>query len=74
MVPKGMGSVTSVCRHFGGIMNRLNELKNALIEQIKDFEGHPVKLIETLLITLYTAGYIDGQEYMMVREDEDEER
>ena len=55
-------------------MNRLNELKNALIEQIKDFEGHPVKLIETLLITLYTAGYIDGQEYMMVREDEDEER
>ena len=55
-------------------MNRLDELKNALIEQIKGFEGHPVKLIETLLITLYTAGYIDGQEYMMVREDEDEER
>ena len=54
-------------------MNRLNELKNALIEQIKGFEGHPVKLIETLLITLYTAGYIDGQEYMMVREDEDED-
>ena len=57
-------------RFIGGIMNTLQEVKDALIDQIQRFQGHPVELIQKLLIILYTAGYIDGQEYMMNREEE----